>query len=75
MKQAERVFRDPENRLRQTLKGQWGLFLRGRLSLDGDFNSQELRELADIVDAMQAEKMELVEIARNPDWDDEDDNG
>lgn len=70
---TQNKFHDSENRLRQVLKGQWGLFLRGRISLEGDFSASELRKIAAIVDALQSQKTELLEIDRNPDWDEDDD--
>lgn len=68
---AERTFHDPENQLREILQGKWGLYLRGLISLDGNFDSDQLRKIADVVDRMEAKGLELVEIERNLNWEDE----
>lgn len=68
---TEQAVLDTENQFKQALKGRWGLFLHGRISLDGDFDASELRQIADIVDRMHAQGLELVESSADPDWEDD----
>lgn len=63
---------DLEERFRKLLKGQWGLYVNGRLSVDGNFTSDQLRKIASLADEMRRENVDFIEIGQDLDWDDED---
>lgn len=55
-------------RLKLALKGDYGLFANGKLSINGDYTADELRTLAQVTEQLARSNETFVEVSYNSTW-------